>query len=464
MNCTNKVRDWIIENGLIGRGDKVTAAVSGGPDSMAMLSILHDLSAGLDFALSAAYLDHLIRKGTQRERRIVERWCGRLGVPLVTGETDVPALAKRMRIGLEEGAREARYGFLERFAQPDSGGHGSLIALGHNSDDQVETVLHHIIRGTGLRGLAGMPVRRGAFIRPVMCCTGNELKSHCRTQGIGYAIDRSNSDITFLRNRIRHRLLPALRRDFSPAVDEAIIRLAGNARDGLAALAEGIGDLVPVMAADGSVTLPADQARDLSDYRLYLLVDSILRDRLGIYRDIGRTHFDAVVKLIRTGRSGRSTTLPHGVRVTVEHGSVRFEPPSDLPGPDLPPDGIILPGEGDFDLPGWDMTVSVRMDSRPDLPSVHASGMEASLAGVSFPVRVRPRRDGDRLVPFGMKGTKKLSDIMIDAKIPLRNRGAIPVFEDMKGIIWVPGLVTAERTRITGTSRRATTFLVSWKE
>ena len=461
MSCTEKVRDWIIENGLISCGGPVTAAVSGGPDSMAMLSILNDLSAGLGFALSAAYLDHRIRKGTQRERRIVERWCMRLGIPLVSGETDVPALAKRKRIGLEEAAREARYGFLERFARPVSGGHGSLVALGHNSDDQVETVLHHIIRGTGIRGIAGMPVRRGAFIRPVMCCTGDELKRHCREKGIGYAIDRSNSDIRFLRNRIRHRLLPALRRDFNPAVDDAVIRLAGNARDGLAALAEGIGNLVPFKDADGSVTLDAARVRDLSDYRLYLIVDSILRDRFGVYRDISRAHFNAVAKLIRAGRSGKRTTLPHGIRVILEHGSVRFEPSSDSTGPVSPPNDIVLPGDGDFDLPGWDMSVSVKTLRRPDKPSASASGMKASLAGVSFPLHVRPRRNGDRLVHFGMKGTKKLSDIMIDAKIPLRERGAIPVFEDRKGIIWVPGLVTAERTRITGASRRVTVFLLS---
>ncbi|TFH40370.1 MAG: tRNA lysidine(34) synthetase TilS [Chrysiogenales bacterium] len=452
MDCTDRVRDWIIENGLISRGDRITAAVSGGPDSMAMLSILHELSSGLGFILSAAYLDHQIRKGTQRERRIVERWCGRLGVPLVTGEVDAPALAKQGKIGLEEAAREARHGFLEKFG---------IVALGHNSDDQVETVLHHIIRGTGIRGLAGMPVRRGAFIRPVMCCTGYELKGHCRARHIGYAIDPSNSDITFFRNRIRHRLLPSLRRDFNPAVDDAVIRLAGNARDGLEALSEGIGRSLPVTADDGSVTIDAAMARDLSDYRLYLLIDSIMRERLGVYRDIGRPHFDSVTGLIRAGRSGKRTALPHGIRVTVEHGAVRFERSEGSSGPMLPPDGILLPGDGDFDLPGWDMTVSVNTIPRQDKSPVRASWKKAELAGLSFPVRVRPRRDGDRLVPFGMKGSKKLSDIMIDAKIPLRSRGAIPVFEDRGGIFWVPGLVIAERTRITRASRKITSLRIS---
>jgi len=453
MDCRDRVRHWIIENGLVSRGDRITAAVSGGPDSMAMLSLLHGLSAGLGFSLSAAYFDHRIREGTIRERRIVERWCGRLGVPLVTGEADVPALARRGKLGLEEAAREARYRFLDRFDR---------VALGHNSDDQVETVLHHIIRGTGIRGLAGMPVRRGRYIRPVMCCTGEELKEYCRTTGIAYAIDRSNSDTAFMRNRIRHRLLPAIRRDFNPSVDEALLRLAGNARDGLAALSEGIDDLVPPAAADGSVTLDASLAGGLSDHGLYLLIDTVLRDRLGIYRDIGRAHFDAVARLIRADRSGKRTTLPHGVRVTVEHGNVRFERAASAVCPP-PPEAIVLPGDGDFDLPGWNMTVSIRTSHGTGHPPAPRSGSEASLASVSFPVRVRARREGDRLVPFGMKGTKKLSDIMIDAKVPLRDRGSIPVFEDSSGIIWVPGLVTAERTRVVGSRRNVTSFSISKK-
>jgi tRNA(Ile)-lysidine synthase len=456
MGCKGKVRDWIIENGLISRGDHVTAAVSGGPDSMAMLVVLDELSTDLGFTLSAAYLDHRIRKGTGRERRIVERWCARLGLQLSTGETDVPAMARRAGMGLEEAAREARYGFLERFIRPVAGVGGSVVALGHNSDDQVETVLHHIIRGTGLRGIAGIPVKRGAIIRPVMCCTGEELKGHCRAVGIGYAIDPSNRDVRFLRNRIRHRLLPILRRDFNPSVDDAVIRLADNARGGLEALAEDIGGSLPEADAEGCVTLDGAGILDLSDYRLYLLVDTILRERFGVCRDIGRTHFDAVASLVRSGRSGKRTTLPHGIRVSTEHGSIRFERIQDPATQASPPEDIIIPGIGDFDLPGWDVTVTVRTMSRHEVIPARATERKASLAGVTFPIHVRPRRDGDRVVPFGMKGSKKLSDIMIDAKVPLRDRGAIPVFEDREGILWVPGLTTAERTRITGSSRTVT--------
>lgn len=454
MDCTDKVKDWIDENGLISRGDHITAAVSGGPDSLAMLSILHSLSSGTGFTLSAAYLDHRIRKDTRRERSAVERWCGRLGIPLVTGETDVPSLARRKKMGLEEAARDARYDFLERFG---------IVALGHNSDDQAETVLHHIIRGTGIRGLTGIPVRRGQFIRPVMCCTGDELKEYCRKKHIGYVIDSSNMDTSFLRNRIRHRLIPSLRRDFNPRIEDALLRLARNAGEGIDALDEGIMELVPESAADGSVTIDTAEAGALPDYRLYLLVDSILRERFSVYRDIGRTHFESVAGLIRAGRSGRHTTLPHGIRVTIEHGSARFEQRAVSDGPALPPGEIVLPGTGDFDLPGWDLRVSIAAVDRADEPPAPSTKKSATLAAVTFPVRVRSRRDGDRIVPFGMKGKKKLSDIMIDAKLPLRDRGAVPVFEDSEGIVWVPGLATAERTRVTGSSRKVVTFLLVTK-
>jgi len=451
MDCQKKVRDWIIEKGLIGRGDHVTAAVSGGPDYMAMLSILDLLSGGLGFHLSAAYFDHLIRDDGGREKRIVEKRCERLGIPLLTGSADVPALAGRSKIGLEEAAREARYDFLDAAR--------GLIALGHNSDDQVETVLHHIIRGSGLRGIAGMPVRRGRLIRPVMCCGGGELRRYCIDHGIRYAVDRSNRDTGFLRNRIRHRLIPTLERDFNPSAGEAVLRLAENAREGLEALAAGMASFIPSAASDGSVTIDARKAGELADYKLYLLVDSILRDRLGLYRDMTRKHFEAVSRLIRSGRSGRRTSLPHGVKVTVEHGKVRFDPPS--AGGEAPPENIVLPGDGRFDLPGWKMSVKVTTRRGREVVPAQATGRSAALASVSFPVSVRPRRNGDRLAPFGMKGTKKLSDIMIDAKVPLRNRDRIPVFEDRSGILWIPGVAAAERTRITGRTRRAVTFELS---
>lgn len=449
MCCIRTVRAWIEKHRLIEPGSTVLAAVSGGPDSMAMLEILAELAPSLEFALAAAYFDHGIRPESAREQRLVERRCAALGIPLYTGCGKVPARAKKTRTGLEEAARGARHEFLAALA-PRAG--AAAVALAHTRDDQVETILHHIIRGTGLRGLAGMPVRRGIIIRPVLACSGEQLRSLCRRRGVRYAIDRSNRDTAFMRNRIRRVLLPLLRRRFNPAVDAALLRLADNAAATTGACEQQVRELFPARGCPDDVQLAADTAAALAEPQLQLLVDLLLRERLGIFQDIDKVHFDAVKSLIRSGRSGKTLHLPQGLRVTREHGLLRFFREAKVaPGP--PPDAL-LPGCGRFSLPGWGL--EVRVTAVPAPGGAGAAGTEtALLAGVSFPLRVRTRRSGDRLVPFGMTGSRKLSDIMIDRKIPLRERNRVPVFEDRLGIVWVPGVVAAERTRIFESARAA---------
>ncbi|MDD3643402.1 MAG: tRNA lysidine(34) synthetase TilS, partial [Candidatus Krumholzibacteria bacterium] len=373
-----------------------------------------------------------------------------LGIPFCAGEGDVPARSRRSRTGLEEEARAARYEFLEA-AAASSG--ASAVALAHTRDDQIETVLHHLIRGTGIRGLAGMSPRRGIWIRPVLSCPGNALRAFCRERGVRYAVDPSNSDTSFLRNRIRRVLLPLLRRRFNPAIDEAVLRLSSNAAAIVESTERSLRDRLPPTGRDGGVTIDAGETALLTDLERHLFIDLILRERLGVFQDIDKVHYDALDALVRAGRSGSVLHLPRGLRAAREHAAVRLR--RELPGeadPPLPPE-MILPGPGRFELPGWGLVVTV---SAGPPPARAASGpRSAALAGVAFPLRVRTRRRGDRLVPFGMSGSRKLSDIMIDRAVPLSERDRLPVFEDPSGIVWVPGVVSAERTRIGPATRRA---------
>jgi len=454
MRCIETVRVWIERHNLIDPGSTVLAAISGGPDSMAMLEILGRLAPELGFTLAAAHFDHGIRAESERERRLVERRCASLGIPLFAGRGEIPARARASRTGLEEAARRARYEFFAAVA-PQAG--AESVALGHTRDDQVETVLHHIVRGAGLRGLAGMPVRRGIIIRPVLDCTGEQLRALCRRLGIRYAIDRSNRDTTFLRNRIRRILLPLLRRRFNPAVDAALVRLAETARATQAAFEPAVRELLPASRRDGSVLLEARAADGIDDLQLHLLVETLLRERLGIFQDLDKVHFDALRALIRAGHSGRTLHLPHGLRVAKEHGAVRFTRAAVRPPP--PPREVVFAGYGRFELPGWGFTISI--SRAPAARADRTAGSSAALlAGISFPLRLRTRRPGDRLVPFGMRGSRKLSDIMIDRKIPVSERNRAPVFEDRRGIVWVPGVVAAERTRIGPPARFATSISI----
>jgi tRNA(Ile)-lysidine synthase len=451
---------------------------------MAMLTILHELSGELGLELAAAHFDHRIRKGSERDAALVASYCSRLGIGLLAGSGDVPARSKASAQGIEESARHMRYAFLESAARQ----WGAVsVALGHNRDDQVETILHHMIRGSGWRGLAGMPVRRGLFIRPILACGRDELKAYLRAMRVRYAVDPSNRDNAFLRNRIRNRLVPMLRKGFNPSIDDSIIRIGENILEGWQALsgaaeiygAAGVNGAGPggdvagagedrgygadgargpgTAAADGlGVSIPLERIGTLTDFHLYLLIDGVLRDHFGIFQDVGRKHYDAARKIIRGGRTGSRVEFPHGVTMRREAHAVRFVSGAD-PGPEPPAPRAILPGEGTFSLPSRGLSVEIiRID--PSGIDLKASATEGFFHGVTFPVTVRNREPGDRVVPFGMKGRRKLADIFTDLKIPARRRGLAAVFEDGRGIFWVPGIVTSEGSRVGPRARSALRF------
>ena len=449
MDCVEKTRNWIIKHRLALSDKRLLVAVSGGPDSMAMLVILEELSGEMGFTLAAANFDHGIRAEAKREKRLVTSFCDKLGIPVYTGSGDVPAEALRSGKGIEETARAMRYRFLEEIAAE---WHATAIALGHNRDDQAETVLHHIIRGSGWRGLTGMPVKRGVFIRPVLDCTRVELKTFLRERRIRYAVDKSNKDNSILRNRIRNKLLPYLKRNFNPSIDDALIRIQENLHEGWQALSGQGMEIIPVSECDGEIAFSVQEAEKLSDYRIYLLIDTILRDRFGIIQDIEKTHFDAAKKLIRKSLSGNRIQFPHGVVLRKEHGTLTmaFEERSKRKTVHRK---ITIQEHGKLFLRSWNLSVSIREVDLPEKDEKSKAG-EKCFANIEFPIHVRGRRPGDRLIPFGMKGRKKLSDIFIDRKIPLSSRDRVPVFEDAHGIFWVPGVVTAERMRINADTKK----------
>jgi tRNA(Ile)-lysidine synthase len=448
MSCIEKVRDYISARGLIAPRTRVLAAVSGGPDSMALVAILSDLASELRVELAAAHFDHGIRAEARRERALVERAAQRLGIPLFLGSGSVPAEARRSKKGIEETARHLRYRFLEETARAWS---ADSVALGHSRDDRVETILLHIIRGSGWRGLTGISPRRGLFVRPLLSCGRMELRAYARKRRIAYAIDRSNLDNRFLRNRVRNRLIPSLERSYNPAAAEALLRLGENLAEGWEALEKPLRGLLPRADASGEIAFPVAGIAPLADFQLYLLVDLALRERFDVLQDVERAHFDAAKRLIRAGRSGRRVRFPHGIVARIEHGNFvisRGEAPRPVPGE------AIIAGPGTHPLPWWNLSAAVeRVDAM--LVDPRGGAAEGCFAGVVFPVRVRGKRPGDRIVPFGMKGRKKLSDLFIDRKIPLSRRGAIPVFEDARGVFWIPGVASAERTRIARGTRRA---------
>lgn len=446
MDSVRKARETIAARGLIEPRSRVVVAVSGGADSTALLLILKELSGEMDLELAAAHLDHRIRRGSAKEQIEVAHIASSIGVPFLAGSIDVPGEARKRKIGIEEAARLIRYDFLGAVAA-DFG--ADAVALGHTRDDQVETILHRILRGTGWRGLMGIPARRGIFVRPLIDCTRSELVGFLRSRKIGYLTDESNRDDRYYRNRIRNRLLPYLREHFNPAVDDSVVRLQDGLEEGWRRLEEPLLRMIPAPDSDGAVVLSLQELTRMDDFEIYLIVDLVLRERFHLFQDFEKKHYDAVKRLVRRSQSGRRIALPHGIRIYREQRSIVVKRKNDSP---VAPGELLIPGEGTYTLPFWNLRLEI--DSVEPAEAKVWNDREACFASVRFPFRVRARKPGDRMTPFGMKGRKKLSDLFIDGKIPLSKRDLLPVLEDGGGPFWVPGVATDERTRIKARTRR----------
>jgi tRNA(Ile)-lysidine synthase len=463
---------------LVLGGERVLVAVSGGADSSALLSILYKLSGTIGFELVIGHFDHHLRDTSNVDRRHVEVASAGLGLPFHYGDGDVHARADEYGETIEEAARKLRYQFLFELATTVR---ADRIATGHTRDDQVETVLMRILRGTGTRGLAGIPMWRGKLIRPLLGLAHLQLVNYCRDSHIAFVEDPLNRDKRFTRNWLRYELLPSIRK-YYPSVGENLLRLSRNATDTLRRIRNTTRPLIEnnlkdEIAAEPSGgtgdtaaetwTLDLTGISDLDQDAKYVLFGDLLTDYLGHDPDYTRVHFEKLARLSgRSARSGEQLSIP-GFNVRREYDTLVFFTggrPSSPDGADSVVAELPVPGYADFGGYRVECSVVQVEDENSDTtqeyyataPEPAKSGSNQTpgmayfaLAEVEPPLFIRTPRSGDRMRPFGMKGSKKLSDIFTDKKIPLRRRDKTLVIADQKQILWLIGLATTETTRIT---------------
>jgi len=223
MTLRSIVRDTIEVHSLIDPGQSVLVALSGGPDSVALLHLLISLRDDLNLRLGAVHVNHRIRKReAQRDEKFCEALCEKLEIDLTIATEDIPARAKRLKQGIEETGREFRYDFFSFLADEDD---YDRIALGHHADDQVETILFRLLRGSGRTGLLGMPVRRDQIVRPLLEVPKTDLLEYLKSHDLDYCLDSSNANLDYRRNYLRQKLLPMIREEINPAVDRALLSL-----------------------------------------------------------------------------------------------------------------------------------------------------------------------------------------------------------------------------------------------
>lgn len=423
-------RKVLLDHRLVKPGERVLVALSGGPDSVALLHLLRALSSDLCFTLAAAHLDHGIRPESGRDADFVRGLCDGAGISLTVSRADVPALVRERKRGVEEVAREVRREFLRQTA---AAGRCSVIALGHHRGDQAETVIHRLLRGSGLSGLAAMQLQSGPFIRPLLPFGREGILGFLAAEGIAFVEDASNRDTRYTRNRIRRDLFPLLE-TFNPRVEEHLARLSariGQEEDfwrreeesrlaALASFEKGEGEL----DRKGLTALhPA--------LRIRVLRRALQEVRGGLY-GVSSRHLASLDALVVGDRPQGDLHLPHAW-AGVRYGRLllrRAAPAS------TPPFCLTLDAPGIFPLPGGG---DLRLTVGPSPRGEGTWAAEFDAARVRLPLTVRSFRPGDRFRPSGMEGHKKLKDFFIDAGIDRERRRQLPLVVGEE-ILWVVGV------------------------
>ncbi|WP_298272148.1 tRNA lysidine(34) synthetase TilS [Geobacter sp.] len=446
----SKVHAFVAEHALFSPGDTVVVAVSGGPDSVALLDILAGLTA-LRLRLVVAHLNHSLRGDESYEdERFVAGLAASYALPFESETADVRGFSRRERLSLEDAGRRCRYGFFDRLA----GRYGaSSVALAHHADDQAETLLLRLLRGAGVTGLSAMaPHTADRYVRPLLALTRHEIERYLQARGLSFRIDSSNADITFLRNRIRHELIPALAR-FNPEISRRLVVTA----DLLAADEE--------VLECATATVFERISRGNVDGRLSLDLEALLREPRGIryriYRccvemvkgDLARlafSHVRQIDDIVRSPRPNLSCTLPDGVAVTRAYGTLfvgKAVETAEFEGE------VLIDGPGSFPLPGGGELL-VEVGPPPEVFDFPPHAACFDLERVPFPWLVRGVRPGDRIHPLGMSGSRKVKDLFVDEKVPRGGRRRIPLVFSGGELIWVCGYRVGEGARIAADTTR----------
>jgi tRNA(Ile)-lysidine synthase len=431
---------------MLPQGARVLVALSGGPDSVALLHVLQALERRGHLVVSGvAHFNHQLRGGeADADELFCRELAGSLNLPIVAGRGDVRALAEQSGRSLEDAARVARYAFLNDAAVALG---AQAIAVGHSVDDQAETFLLRLIRGAGPAGLSGVRPRAGNVIRPLLDVTRAELRAYAVEHGLQFREDSSNVDVGIPRNRVRLELLPHLQR-FSPAIAETLAREAALARaddECLEARAIECGSSI-VLQEDNGITLDAPALAALHP----ALASRVARTALQAAapgRFIGFQHIDDLLEL--AGRvEGTAVALPglvafrRGTRIVLGGGQ---------PAPFVNSFSIPLSIPGEVEAAGWKVSAD-RPNGGPFQPMV-ARGHTVVVAAepLRYPLTVRSRRPGDRFHPLGMGGRgRKLQDFLVDRKVARADRDRLPLVVDRDDrIVWVVGQSVAEDFRVT---------------
>lgn len=436
----------LMDNGLVKKGERIILGVSGGPDSMAMLDLFLKIRKKWRLSLFVVHINHQFRgEDAIHDAKSVESFCNENEVAFYGYSYPVLQLSKDWGMSFEEAGRKLRYdAFEEVRAQVD----GHRIAVAQNKNDQAETILMRMMRGAGMDGLSGIPLKRGEYIvRPVLFMSRREIELHCEKFNLPVCHDYTNDETIYTRNKIRHVIIPYMEDHFNANLVEGLYNMGQRLSSDADFIESSLDDVLKQsgIAIENAKSMKLDWVLDLHKALQVRLVRRILAQCGEGLKDVSSKQVESVIDLIQQRKHGKHQVVS-GVRFEVQYDQMFYEKLAD---------------HSEKVLPKWSdasyLCKEMRMEAFNGY-TLHDNEVAMDLDKIKGSLFVRSRVEGDTFQPFGMQGTKKLKKFLIDLKIPAGKRDEIPLLCDSDGIVWVVGLRLSERVKVDDKTRRVGIF------
>ncbi|MDF2673134.1 MAG: tilS [Clostridiales bacterium] len=437
----DKIISTIEKYGMIEKGDGIVVGLSGGPDSTCLIHALSTIKELYDIRIYAVHLNHMIRaEEALRDEKYSENLAKTLDIPFFSKQIPVESYASENKISTEEAGRFLRYNLFEEIARKTG---SKKIALAHNMNDQAETILMHLIRGSGLSGISGIrPVRAGKFIRPIIACSREEIEEYCSVNNLNPVIDSSNKETIYTRNRVRLELIPYIKKYFNPNLVENLYKVSDIIRDEDDYLnSRTFIELNRIKTGDG-VDINSFNLLHISIKRrmVRVLIEGIKGDLDGIQSK----HITECVDFIEKKHTGKTLGLPEGIECIIQYDVFKISKKEETEDFEY-----CLKVPGNTYIKECNCGVNVKIIKKNDLYFIDSEFIKYfDYDKIKNKMTARNKRDGDYIYPKGMKGRKKIKDIFIDKKIPREVRGKTLLITQESEVVWIFGLRDSRKYKV----------------
>ena len=465
IDFNERFKENLINKNLVKKDDKLLLGVSGGPDSLTMLNLFVEIRDEFNLDLLVFHLNHSFRKEAEQEAEFVKNFCEKLDINYIIKKYDVPKYVKKNNLSPEEGAREIRFNFLKEICQAKN---IKKVCLAHNKDDLVETVLFNIFRGSGMRGLRGIEdeveINGMKIIHPILIFYRSEILDYCNFFDLEPVIDPSNKSDLYSRNRIRNNIIPLIEEQINSNAKQVIARMSNTVKedyDFINQYSKQVFEDILLDEKEDKYILNLEKFKNLHPAVIKRIINNIIIKLKGNIDNFYYNHYSDIIKFIENNKTGDILDLPEAIKLKISYEKLFVYKGEFM---QIKEFSKTIVKEGEYRLP-YNQKLKVEIiDEKLDWRNYKDNKFcLIDFGKVDFPLTVRNRKKGDRFIPLGMNGHKKVKDFFIDLKIPDFVRDKIPiVYNNKDELIWICGYRMDDRFKIEEKSKK--TLLLKYEE